>query len=409
MLQEAQDCGLQVSDDEVANAILDIPAFQDDEGRFSNELYIRYLKSNGTTKGQFETDIRNHLLISRLRDMAAAAVKVDEAEIRARWNEEMTSFEMDLVAVRAVDFYDDFAPTDAELETFIAENRPEIRAWYDEHYATRFHKPLRARARMILLQAPEDEADEQNAADLAGRMDTIKAEFEAGTDFAMLARKYSEDITAETGGLLGEVRYDQLDPALGNAIFGTDASPLHEPGLRRPVRTERGLHLVNVEAVLPEETTEEPDARIEIAKTLMQEHRAPQLAAAYAERLRAAWAEAEGGMPPITVLAEQNLQVEQAGPLTLADPGLEPYGAIDALTAALRSATSGEILPTVIEAPEAWLVVRVAHRTEPDPERYARELPMLRPRIEMLKRMEFVGAWIDDLKARAHVKQLVTL
>ncbi|MFH1465348.1 MAG: SurA N-terminal domain-containing protein [Pseudomonadota bacterium] len=406
LLQEADDCGIQVSDDEVAVTILDIPAFQDEDGAFSEELYIRYLKSNGSTKGQFETDIRNSLVIGRLREMAAAAVRVDDEEIRERWNQEMTSFSLELVAVRPVDFFDDFAPTDVELETFIAENRPEIRAWYDEHYATRFHKPLRARARTILLQSSDDEKED---AGLAGQADKIKAEFEAGTDFAMLARKYSEDITAESGGLLGEVRYDQLDPAIGNAIFGTDTSPLRDPGLRRAVRTDRGLQLVYVEEILPEETTEEQDARPEIARTLLKEHRAPELAAAYAERVRAAWAASPDGMPPIVELAEQNMRVEQAGPLTLADPGLEPYGVIDALTAALRASTGGEVLPAVIEAPEAWLVVRVLSRTEPDPARYARELPALRPRIEMLKRMEFVGAWADDLVARARVKQLVQL
>ncbi len=400
MLQEADRLGIEVSGEEVAREILGSQAFLDEDGEYSQELYVRYLKRYGTTQAQFETDIRDELVLSRLRDVAMQATTVDEAEIRERWFAEMTSFQLDLVTVRALSFYDDVHPSDAEIETFIAENRPEIRAWYDEHFESRFHKPTRAKARMILLKAGEDETDE---ALLSERMTAIRAELDAGADFSMLAKKYSEDLSAENGGLLGEVRYDQLDTALGNAIFGGPDTPLGDPGLRLPARTSRGLHLLMVEEVLPEETTDEKDARAEIAGILMQERQAPTLAEAFAKDLQTVWAET--GEIPAELLATQEISVLPEGPITLANPSIAAFGPIDELREALEDAQEGQILDQVIDVPGAWLVAKVADRSEPDPERLETELPALAPRIETMQRMEFMNNWIEDLVARADVKE----
>lgn len=400
LLQEAKRLGIEISGEEVARTILGVEAFSDETGEYSPELFTRYLKRYGTTQSQFETDIRNELILSRLRDVAMQATTVDEAEIRERWFAEMTSFELDMVTVRALSFYDDVQPSEAEVETFIAENRPEVRAWYDEHFESRFHKPTRARVRMILLAASEEDSDDKL---ISERMASIRAELDAGGDFAMLASKYSEDLSAESGGLLGEVRYDQLDSSLGNAIFGGQDAPLTEPGLRLPARTSRGLHLMLVEEVLPEETTEEKDARAEIARILMQERQSPTLAEAYAKQLRASWAET--GEPPLEQLAMQELRVEAVGPLTLANPSIGSFGTIEELREALQDAQEGQVLEAVIDVPGAWLVSRVASRSEPDPARLETELPTLAPQIEAMRRMEFMNSWVEDLVAEADVEQ----
>ncbi len=400
MLQEADRRGVEVSDEEVARHILQYDAFKDETGHFSSELYQRHLKRFGTTQPLFEEDLRKQRIIERLQDVALAAVGVSDAEITEQWRAENTSFQLDTVTVRALGFYDDVEPTEREIESFIAENRPEIRAWYDQQFESRFHKPVRALARMITLRA-DPEVDDDALLDARG--ESIRAEIEAGAEFAQLARKYSEDLTAENGGMLGEVRFDQLDATVGRTIFGPDADPYDQAGLRHTVRTDRGLHIIWVEQMLPEETTDEQEARPEIARILMRERQAPQLASAYAEQLQGAWA--ESGAAPLDLLLAQELSIVPAGPITLFEPTLPGFEEVSGLRQALELTGSGELLPTVMEVPGAWIVCRVSERIEPDEDQLAEELPKLRNRVAALKRVGFLEAWRDDLVAQADIKE----
>ena len=64
--QAADDMGITVSDEEVALGILESPDFQDESGKFSQELYERVLGRSGTKRAEFEEDIRQSLLIDKL-------------------------------------------------------------------------------------------------------------------------------------------------------------------------------------------------------------------------------------------------------------------------------------------------------------------------------------------------------
>jgi peptidyl-prolyl cis-trans isomerase C len=66
-------------------------------------------------------------------------------------------------------------------------------------------------------------ADQGTAAQLAGQL-------QAGADFAGVATASSADkSTAQSGGDLGSVAKDQLEPAIGNAAFGAPAGALYGP------------------------------------------------------------------------------------------------------------------------------------------------------------------------------------
>lgn len=70
-----------------------------------------------------------------------------------------------------------------------------------------------------------------------------------GRDFEELARAHSlEPHARATGGSLGIVRRPQLHPAVATAVFA--ATPGEVVG---PVATDRGVHLIRVEAILPAE------------------------------------------------------------------------------------------------------------------------------------------------------------
>jgi parvulin-like peptidyl-prolyl isomerase len=79
-------------------------------------------------------------------------------------------------------------------------------------------------------------------------------ELNAGADFASLARKYSDDPLAATGGDLGLVQKSKMAREFAVAIEGLS------PGqTTQPFRTENGIHLLKIEEIrgLREVLTEE--------------------------------------------------------------------------------------------------------------------------------------------------------
>jgi peptidyl-prolyl cis-trans isomerase D len=96
-----------------------------------------------------------------------------------------------------------------------------------------------AHARHILLKT--DQADSE----MLGRLQSIRDTIESGgASFAEMARQYSDDQSASSGGDLGWFSEGSMVDAFENAVF--DA----EPGsLVGPVRSEFGYHLIRVDAV----------------------------------------------------------------------------------------------------------------------------------------------------------------
>lgn len=93
-------------------------------------------------------------------------------------------------------------------------------------------------ARHILIKVTELVSD----AEAKQKIDAIKAQLDKGADFAALAKKYSNDISAANGGDLGWLDQGATVPEFEKAM---DALPLHT--VSEPIRTPFGWHLIDVE------------------------------------------------------------------------------------------------------------------------------------------------------------------
>ena len=74
--------------------------------------------------------------------------------------------------------------------------------------------------------------------------DSLRGRILAGEDFAALAKRYSEDPSAESGGSLGRLKLSDL----GNRAFADAAGALAIGELSEPVLTAFGYHLIQVTA-----------------------------------------------------------------------------------------------------------------------------------------------------------------
>ena len=305
-LAEAERLGIEVSDAEVRERILTLPAFQID-GRFIGEASYRQLLQQQRppiSPGQFEEEIRNEILVDRLQTAVTGWMRVSDAEVAGEHRRRNERIRVDVVAFRAADFRDEVEATDDDVALLFAEEsgnyeiaekrrlrfllvdqtaifdsltltEDEVRLYYDANLP-QYQTPGQVRASHILLRVDGDD-DEA----VAARAAALAAEARGGADFAELAREHSEDETnAESGGDLGSFGRGRMVPEFENAAFAMAAGEVSDP-----VRSPFGFHVIQVTEKQEEVTQPFAEVRGAIENVLKRERssaRATSLARAIA-------------------------------------------------------------------------------------------------------------------------------
>jgi peptidyl-prolyl cis-trans isomerase SurA len=117
----------------------------------------------------------------------------------------------------------------------------EVERYYQAHleeYAT----PEEATVSHIVLRLSPD-APEDEAAAVMGRAEQIHVQLEGGANFEELAKQYSEDSAAKSGGKLGKLKKGEMLDEFEEVVMTLD-----EGEISRPFRTSVGVHIVRVEA-----------------------------------------------------------------------------------------------------------------------------------------------------------------
>ena len=404
MLQEAKRLGLEVSDDEVIRFVLQYDAFKDNDGKFNKKLYERTLKRMGMTRGKFEDMTREDLLLSKLMSVAGTSVVATEAQLRARFAQDRTTIELSYVRIGDELLRDDVVVDAAQVEAMVAAEDPRVRARYDADFESRYNHPRKADFSAILLRTdlPTGEGELKDPAVLEARLQAIAAEAAAGADFAQLARRHSEDLSAATGGNMGLLPEPKLDPALATAIFEAGAG-----NLTGVITTGRGLQLVKVHSVEDARVTPFDEVKADIAKGILVDETVGRQASEYAESVLTAWK--ASGTPPTELLAEQGLSVESTGPFSPTASQIPGIGINPGVSAALVPVKGVEVLDGVFGVPGGRVVAAVSSFTAADDAAFDEQKELVRGTLERELRQAFVEAWMDDLVAQARVKRLLQL
>jgi len=372
------------------------PNFQKD-GKFDQQTYDHELRERGYSADRFEELQRRDMLLQKVQEIAQAGVTVTEAEVRAAWETRSTGYDLRYVRLPMLAFLDDVPVTDADRDAFIAANKDTIKKRYDEAFERSYNLPKRYTLSEIVLRTDAPGADK---AATKAKADEIAAKAAAGADFSELARTFSEDLTASSGGNLGQRAPAQLDPVL---VTAADAAGVGK--VSPAVETGRGYEIILVNAIDEAHVVPLEEAEKDIAASMIRESKVTDLQRAYAAKIVEAWTTTHE--VPRDLTEPKKLSVDDTGEFALDSREIPGLGAQPTLRAALAGAKVGDVLPVPFENKGTLFVVSLSKRIDPAPKDYAVQGTAIRGALLAERQRDFFEQWKTALVAESGVTRNV--
>jgi len=269
LLEIATDMGLRATDAEVRDKIVAYPALQQDGKFVGFEAYRRLLEYNHIPLAEFESGLRQDVLIGKVVEVLTAGIfvtdedvwqayrkktdsaKIDylvaetakaevtetpgEAELRAHFDRSAASYKIpekrtaDYVVLRTADLKKEVSLKDGEIDKYYKDN------------TAQFQDPEKAQVSRIWLPLTAATKDS-----VLAQARGLRNRAAGGEDFAALARSFSKDDKASAGGDWG--LYDWRSLSAGEIDA---ASKLDKGGVSEVVETETGAAILKVTEKTP--------------------------------------------------------------------------------------------------------------------------------------------------------------
>ena len=350
-LQAAKASNLKVDDNAVDGAVLAVAR----QNQITVDELRRRLTADGIDYTQFRAEIRDELLISRLRQREVDS----KAEV-----------------------------TDLEIDAYLRDqqNRPAVAGGA----ATALNLAE------ILVAVPENATAEQ-VASLQARAQQVLERLRAGGDFAALAAEVSTAATRSNGGQMGLRSTDRYPP-----LFVEATQNIRAGGLAGPVRSGAGFHVLKVlekrqaGSGLPDAVVTQTRARHILLRLT------PQLTeAAAVEKLAGFKKRIAAGQADFAALARDNSQ--DASAKAGGDLGWAPAGAfVPEFDKVMDALVLNQVSDPLVSRFGVHLVQVLERREVPVSPRDQRE--MVRGMLREKKQNEAFVRWAEDIRGRAFVE-----
>jgi len=295
--QGAAQMGILISREEIQDTIQNMVQFQDN-GSFSIEKYNTLLAANNYSPTKFEETVKLDMLSQKVRlsigDFAATATEYEIADL---YKLDKSSVSFKYVKISPAEFTDVIPATDEDISAWyvtVQENYktdPEVKLKYlDFSYTTvgekitiddstleqyyqdnlaEFTQAEKRGARHILFKVDENSSPEVAEKQMQKANEILELA-KSGSDFAELAKQYSEGPSNTQGGDLGMFTRGQMVKPFEDAVFSLEVDQISEV-----VKTSFGYHIIKLEKISPAVATPFSDVKDSILAKLQTEEAKP--------------------------------------------------------------------------------------------------------------------------------------
>jgi peptidyl-prolyl cis-trans isomerase D len=274
LVTRADALGYRVSDQELLQAMSQIPVFQVD-GKFDYAHAVAVLRAQGRSIPEIEALFRRDVKLRQLDSalsLSSFATATEMKQIRALTKQQR---EIAWVALSAEKYANQATPDDAALKAYyeahkfqymtpetvalryveislsqlatkVSVDDAQLKAYYEEQKVKtpeRFTQPEQRRVSHILLPVatPKDDAA------VKAKAEGILKRAQAGEDFSKLAKEFSQDPgSSAQGGDLGWSERKSWVAPFADAAYGMKVDEI-----RGPVKTQFGYHILKLVGIQP--------------------------------------------------------------------------------------------------------------------------------------------------------------
>ena len=273
-LQEAKKQGITVSTDDIQKKIASVQVFQKGDV-FDKGQYLQVLKANHLLPGDYEKGVKDSLIIDKVQKKITDAINITDKEIEDTFAGENKKINLQYIAVDGARFEKDAVAADVEAQAYFEKNKAsfklptmiraayisipfkdllqkakiseaEIKQYYEKNI-NEFQTQKQISTRHILIRPASGASDMKKAKEEARKKaeDILSSLAKKGEDFALLAKKYSDDkASGSKGGSLGYFKQGEMVKPFEDAAFS-----LKKGEISSIVETEFGYHIIKVDDV----------------------------------------------------------------------------------------------------------------------------------------------------------------
>jgi peptidyl-prolyl cis-trans isomerase D len=429
IVYEADKMGLGVSDDELRDYL--------HQGQFGQVIfpngnfigqqsYERFIESEfNLSVQQFEQEVKGEIAQRKLLATVGGAITVSDKDVAKEVNQQGTKVKFEYAVLTLDDVKKDVKPTDAELKAFYDQNKQmyvnaipgkvkakyilidtnqladkvevtpaEVQQYYKQHEDD-YRLPETVTVRHILIKTPTADANgkvDQKAVDAAkAKAEDVDKQLKAGTSFADLAKKYSDDPgSAKDGGLLPPLTRGRTVPEFEQAAFNTPVG--QTTGI---IRTSYGFHIIHVEAKQEARLKPLAEVKVEIEPVLKK-----QKAAAQAQNVASSVQTLARTSGMEKAAAEKNLTVTTTDLVTQTDqlPGI---GAAPDFMGALFAAKKNDP-PATATTPAGYVIYQVTEIQPPQTPSFEQVKDKVEEQFKSQRAQALLVQKTQQLSDRAH-------
>ncbi len=269
LIDAAHKAGYRVTTGQVDEALLKIPAFQEN-GQFSANRFHDILSGILYSQDQFLADMRNSMLINQVQGgyINSAFALPDEVDTAIKLVNQKR--DISYLIIPASRFAKNVGVSPDEVKQYYDTHQTEFRSpeqvsieyleltlnniknnlhfdssklqQYYENNLGNYTKPAQWHVATILIKIPAG-ASAADIAKIKNKAQDIETQLKAGKDFEKLAQQYSEDeSSAKKGGELDWFSAGTLDP-----VFEKTTASLQKPGdISGPLKTAYGFSIIKL-------------------------------------------------------------------------------------------------------------------------------------------------------------------